>query len=74
MGKPKRKLTPAEKRARQKRREEFMTIFMNGRQVRVRRPVTIDGMGMDDFIRANADPIWLHQNELWEYMSESDEV
>jgi hypothetical protein len=29
---------------------------------------------VDDFIRANADPIWLHQNGLWEYMSEGDEV
>jgi 16S rRNA U516 pseudouridylate synthase RsuA-like enzyme len=74
MGKPKRKLTPAEKRARQKRRKEFMIVFVNGKQVRVRRPVTIDGIGVDDFIRANADPIWLHQNGLWEYMSEGDEV
>jgi hypothetical protein len=21
---------------------------------------------MEDFIRRNADPIWLHQNEMWE--------
>jgi hypothetical protein len=25
---------------------------------------------MKDFIRANADPIWLHQNEMWEYLDE----
>jgi hypothetical protein len=25
-------------------------------------------MTVEDFIRANADPIWLHQNEMWEYM------
>jgi hypothetical protein len=49
-----------------------MTIFINGKQVRVRRPVTIDNIGVEDFIRANADPLWLHQNELWEYMSESE--
>ena len=73
MGKPKRKLTAAEKRARKKRRQEFMSIFINGKQVRVRRPVMIDGMNVDDFIRTNADPIWLHQNGLWEYMSENDE-
>jgi hypothetical protein len=30
-------------------------------------------LGVDEFIRKNADPIWLHQNELWEYMRESDE-
>jgi hypothetical protein len=63
-----RKLTAAEKRARKQRRKEFMTIFVHGKQKRVRRPVTIDGMDVDEFIRRNADPIWLHQNELWEYM------
>jgi len=25
-------------------------------------------MVVDEFIRRNADPIWLHQNEMWEYM------
>jgi hypothetical protein len=68
MSKRKRKLTPAEKRARDARQKEFMTIFMNGKQKRVRRPPTIDGMDVEEFIRRNADPIWLHQNEMWEYM------
>jgi len=45
-----------------------MTIFVNGMQKRVKRPVTIDGMDVDEFIRRNADPIWLHQNEMWENM------
>ena len=45
-----------------------MFIFVNGRQKRVRRPETIDGMPMDEFIARNADPIWLHQNEMWELM------
>jgi hypothetical protein len=27
-------------------------------------------MDPDEFIRRNADPIWLHQNEMWEYMPE----
>ena len=30
--------------------------------------VTIDGMDVYEFIRRNADPIWLHQNEMWEYL------
>ena len=64
----KKKLTPAQKLAKKKRKKEFMTIFLNGKQVRVKRPVTIDGMDVDEFIRRNADPIWLHQNEMWEYM------
>ncbi len=70
MRKPKRKLTAAQKRERKKRRQEFMTVFMNGKQKRIRRPVTIEGMDVDEFVKRNADPIWLHQNELWEYMSE----
>ncbi len=68
MAKPKRKLSAAEKRARKQRRQEFMTIFVNGKQKRVRRPPTRDGMDVDDFIRRNADPVWLHQNEMWEYL------
>ena len=51
-----------------------MFIFINGKQKRVRRPQTIDGMSIDEFIRRNADPIWLHQNEMWEYMKEALDV
>ena len=68
----KRKLTAAEKATKRKHRQEFMTIFINGKQKRVRRPPTIDGMSVDEFIRRNADPIWLHQNEMWEYMEPHD--
>ena len=46
---------------------------MNGKQKRVKRPPTIDGMDVDEFIRRNADPIWLHQNEMWEYMIDPEE-
>ena len=73
MAKPKRKLTAAQRRARKRRRKEFMTIFINGKQKRVKRPPTIEGMDVEDFIRENADPIWLHQNEMWEYIGEVDE-
>ena len=75
MGKPKRKLTRAEKAAKARRRAEFMTIFVNGRQKSVRRPVLVAGVAPDEFIRENADPIWLHQTEMWESMTvgESDD-
>ena len=43
-----------------------MTIFINEKQKRVKRPPTIDDIDLDDFIQRNADPIWLHQNEMWE--------
>jgi hypothetical protein len=68
MGRRKRKLTAAERAAKRKRRSEFQTIFLNGKMKRVRREPTIDGLPVDEFIRRNADPIWLHQNEMWEYM------
>ena len=59
--KPKKKLTAAQRAAKKQRKKDFMTVFMNGKQVRVRRPPTIDGMDAEEFIRHNADPIWLHQ-------------
>jgi hypothetical protein len=70
MGKPKRKLSARERAAKRERNRKFMTIFINGKQKRVRREPTIDGIPVDEFIRQNADPIWLHQNEMWEYMQE----
>jgi hypothetical protein len=73
MRKPKRKLTAAEKRARKERQKNFMTIFINGKQKRVRRPQLIEGLPVDEFIARNADPIWLHQNEMWELMPNDDE-
>lgn len=73
MTKQKRKLTSTEKAEKQRRRKEYMTIFINGKQKRVKRPPTIDGTDVDEFIRRNADPIFLHQNETWEYMDDFQE-
>ena len=73
MAKQKRKLTPTEKRAKARRRAEFMTIFVNGKQKSVRRPAQVEGLNPEEFIRRNADPIWLHQNEMWECMPEFTE-
>ena len=66
MGKRRRKLTPAEKAEKKRRQREYMTIFVNGKQKRVKREPTVDGIPVDDFIRNNADPIWLLQNEMYE--------
>ena len=77
MARPKKKLTYAQKRARKKakaeRQKKYKWVFMNGKQVRVKRPPMIDGMDADEFIRQNADPIWLHQNEMWEYIQTEDD-
>jgi len=71
--KQKRKRTPAERRARRKWRKENMIVFIHGRQKWVPRPQLIDGMPVDDFIAENADPMWLHQNELWHLIDSDDE-
>jgi hypothetical protein len=73
MKKHKRKLTSAEKGVKTSRQKEYMTIFINGKQKRVKRPPTIDGMDVNEFIYRNADLIWLHQNEMWEYMTIDEE-
>jgi len=65
MAKQKRKLSAREKADKKRRKLEFMTIFINGKQKRVKRPPTIEGISVDDFIRLNADPIWLHQQGAW---------
>ena len=71
MPKQKRKLSPAEKMAKSRRQKEFMFIFINGKQVRVKRPQMIEGIPVEEFIRKTADPIWLHQNEMWEFLTDS---
>jgi hypothetical protein len=77
MAKVKKKLTAAQKRDRKKakaeRQKKYMWVFMNGKQVRVNRPPMIDGMDVDEYIQKNADPVWLHQNEMWEYIQTDDD-
>lgn len=72
MKKIKPKLTIAQKKAKRiakkERQKKYMWVFMNGRQVRINRPTVIDGMDLDSFLLENADPVWLHQNEMWEYL------
>ena len=46
-----------------------MTVFVNGKQKRVPRPQLIDGQPVDEFIARNADPVWLHQMGMWEYIT-----
>jgi hypothetical protein len=73
MAKRKKKLSPAQKAAKKKRQNEYMTIFVHGKQKRVKRPPTIDGIDVDEYIRRNADPIWLHQNEMWEDIDQPED-
>lgn len=72
MTKIKKKLTPAQKKAKRvakaERQRNYETVFMNGKQVRIKRPPTIDGIPLDEYIEKNADPIWLHQNGMYEIL------
>jgi len=36
--------------------------------VRVPPPPTIDDLSVEEFIERNADPVWLCENELWEFL------
>ena len=72
MNKKKRKIAAAEKSKKKQRQKEYMTIFINGKQKRVKRPQEIDRLSVNEEYLRNADPIWLHQNELWEYIQEED--
>jgi hypothetical protein len=65
----KRNRTVAAKRARRERKKRFITIFINGKQKRVPRPPLLDGLPVEEFLARNADSIWLHENELWEFMT-----
>ncbi len=71
---PKRKRTAAAKRSRRERKSELMTIFIHGKQKRVLRPQLIEGLPVDEFIARNADPIWLHENRLWEFITPGEET
>jgi len=77
MAKIKKKLTAAQKatkkKAKAERQKKYMWVFMNGKQVRVKRPPTINGMDVDEFVQNNADSIWLHQNEKWEYIKADED-
>jgi len=50
-----------------------MTVFINGKQRQIKQPPTIKGMDAEEFIRRNANPIWLHQNEMWEYIDQNED-
>jgi len=75
MAKIKKKLSASVKAARKKskleRQKKYETVFINGKQVRVKRPQLIEGIPVDEFIRQNADPVFLHQNGMWDEMDNS---
>ena len=77
MAKVIKKLTTAQKRARKKIKEEnqkkYLWVFLNGKQVRIKRPPMIEGMDAEEYIQQNADPIWLHQKGMWDFIRDEGE-
>lgn len=53
--KPKKKISAAQKKARAERQQNYDWVFMNGKQVRIKREPTIDGIPKDEWIYDNAD-------------------
>ena len=83
MARVKKQLTAEQKKykknAKLERQKKYMWVFMSGKQVRVKRPETIDGIPKDEWIENYADSVWLHQNEMWDVLharelSENEEV
>ena len=76
MVKVRKKLTAAQKtatkRAKKERQKKYMWVFMNGKQVRVKIPQTIEGVDIDEYIQQNEDPIWLHRNDMWDRMETAE--
>lgn len=61
-------MTAAEKKAKVGRQKKYAWVIMNGKKVRIKRPVLIDGMLVSDWIEINADDIWLTQNEMFDVL------
>ena len=70
MAKIKKKLTAAQKQAKREakaeRQKKFTWVFIGGKQVRIKRPASIEGVAVDQYVSENADPIWLHQDGMYE--------
>ena len=55
-------------------REKYEWVFLNGKQKRIKRAPTVEGLPVEEFIRRNADPIWLLQNEMYEELHEWEQT
>ena len=66
------KLTKAQKKKRKEakaeRQRKYKWVMINGRQVRIKKPPTINGIPEDEYLEKYADSIWLHQNGMYEIL------
>lgn len=66
------KLSATRRTEKRQRREQFTTVMMSGRQTRMRRPPTVEGIDVEEFFRRNATAVELHQEELWHLIDTDD--
>jgi len=53
----------------------FFKYFIDHAKVRrAKRPLRIEGIDVDEYIQLNADPIWFHENEMWENIKEDEDI
>jgi len=78
MAKIKKKLTAkqrqAKREAKAERQKKYMWVFMGGKQVKIKRPAMVEGVPVDQYVSENADPIWLHQNGMYEEVYDKDNI
>lgn len=67
MAKAKSKISASETR-----KKDFEWTFIGGKQVRIKKPPTIEGIPCDEYIEQNADPIWLYQNGMHHFMPDDN--
>ena len=60
----------ARRKAKSERQKLYQTVFINGKQVRVKRPDTVEGTPVDEFMRDNPDPLWQFEPELEEILGD----
>ena len=63
----------SKKKKERKKNSKYEWVFINGKQVKQRKPEMIDGMLVEEYIMKNADSLWLQQNEMWEYLNDREE-
>lgn len=60
----KRKLRPDEKAEKKRRKELYTTVFLGGKQKRVKRSRLDGGLSREEFLKRQGGPIALHQAGL----------
>ena len=58
------------KKAKAENQKMYEWVFINGKQVRVKRQPAIEGIPVCEFTERNAGSVWLQQNGMYELISD----